>query len=602
MAKSKHNSKSSTQLSIDNNTTANSNNNNNNSQKINKPKRFGKKSSRRQIVDGGSLARETIQQVKAHEARKERWEEKKRQRQKRNKKLLNQNQIKKKNQEEEEEVNNNQTLWSQHGRKGFEQAEQLRSKWAVDESSSESEEENEEIMESDQDSEEETRMLIDDIAKEYNQDRLSHQIRTPIIKSKSKSSQQKNQKKFKQKVQSMGKQHIVAHSTQLPKSLFQRYIFYKPHNGSIPKQSLLKEEARVFSSTTEKHKSNNKENDNNSDSIETEKGSTLFATNLAIDADENSTSQVFSRFGEIKEVLYGTVGKRELQQVAKHFEHRISPFSDVAYGDPALTSRTAYIRFNSDKPTKRALAKPSWNNFEGESSYEIADDSSESDSSSTPSDNDSDQDSSSDSSSSEDDGNSNDMEIEFDEGVSGKSKKFKFKDTRNKMTSEQKRRMKNQKERAKLKKSADFHSVIQESSDQIPIGLERYVKQYLDYRPPVEKRSQRIDKLMGVFDKIRNQQHKKQLEEVNKPDEDGFITVLPPKGPMGTRSQQGVKGAAYTRKAEEKAKQGPKVQLDFYKFQRIARKKKELGELRQQFEEDKKRIQNMKEKRMFKPF
>jgi len=107
--------------------------------------------------------------------------------------------------------------------------------------------------------------------------------------------------------------------------------------------------------------------------------------------------------------------------------------------------------------------------------------------------------------------------------------------------------------------------------------------------------------------KLRQKQalHKKKVDELSSmPDADGWVTVTK-KGKKKTEGAEGKKmGVAYLtpfelQQMQEKAKE--KQLSDFYRFQRSENRKNYIDTLRQKFEEDKKRIERMKQQRKFKP-
>ena len=80
---------------------------------------------------------------------------------------------------------------------------------------------------------------------------------------------------------------------------------------------------------------------------------------------------------------------------------------------------------------------------------------------------------------------------------------------------------------------------------------------------------------------------KRLKEKRNQPDEDGFITVV-----HSTKTNES--------NGKKRKKKGELV--NFYRFQQKENKMKELDELRKKFELDKKKIEEMKNQRKFKPF
>lgn len=96
---------------------------------------------------------------------------------------------------------------------------------------------------------------------------------------------------------------------------------------------------------------------------------------------------------------------------------------------------------------------------------------------------------------------------------------------------------------------------------------------------------------MREFDK-RAQREEDLIQALRgKPDADGWIKVIAPRG-------QRHKGPLHASELPQKPKEEVKA---IYKFQRIEKKREKMQKLREKFEEDKKRIAQLRAKRKFKP-
>lgn len=138
--------------------------------------------------------------------------------------------------------------------------------------------------------------------------------------------------------------------------------------------------------------------------------------------------------------------------------------------------------------------------------------------------------------------------------------------------------------------------LTQVASGPIKCGLAKWCEEYLSRIPDPVKMQVEIDSYIANYDE------KKQLaEEESKnqePDDDGWVTVT--KKSQGTEKKESI----FNRIEEkEREKKGRKELKDFYRFQMKESKAKQLVQLRQRFEEDKKKVEILRNsKRRFKPF
>lgn len=128
------------------------------------------------------------------------------------------------------------------------------------------------------------------------------------------------------------------------------------------------------------------------------------------------------------------------------------------------------------------------------------------------------------------------------------------------------------------------------------LGSARYAKRQ-ELRFPDKSAVQRsVDGFMTNFNSKEEERERERKRLRNVPDEDGFVTVV-----RGGRT-----GPARNEAAEEKRKEMAEKEekrrkeledAGFYRWQGREKRKKEVGELVKRFEEDRKRVEGMREKR-----
>lgn len=122
------------------------------------------------------------------------------------------------------------------------------------------------------------------------------------------------------------------------------------------------------------------------------------------------------------------------------------------------------------------------------------------------------------------------------------------------------------------------------------LGLERYRVQHELSFPSAEDIQPKVDLYMTRFAAAEAARTKRLARLRQVPDEDGFITVTRG-GRLGPARVE-----AAQRKAEEQ-KEKNKGKEDFYRFQVREKKKEQAGTLLKAFEEDKKKLQEMRRRR-----
>jgi hypothetical protein len=122
------------------------------------------------------------------------------------------------------------------------------------------------------------------------------------------------------------------------------------------------------------------------------------------------------------------------------------------------------------------------------------------------------------------------------------------------------------------------------------LGLQRYKEhnrsQYVSRRELLQS----VDSYMSAYSKMEDARSCTDAKKRQLPDEDGFVTVT-----KGTRG--GVVRTEDAKELGEKQKAKSKGLDDFYRFQMRERRKEEQGEFLRKFEEDKRRVDEMKKRR-----
>ncbi|KAI0690837.1 ribosomal RNA-processing protein 7-domain-containing protein [Cytidiella melzeri] len=144
-----------------------------------------------------------------------------------------------------------------------------------------------------------------------------------------------------------------------------------------------------------------------------------------------------------------------------------------------------------------------------------------------------------------------------------------------------------------------------------PSGLDHYLVQHRSHRPPLDVVKAHANSWMEHFDW--EQAKKKQQSKYKKGeaivDSDGFTLVTRGGaygqtlgGGVGVASKRFQRGAPDGGKRSRKNKNESKEKDAFYAFQIHERKRKELMDLKQKWEEDKAKVEKLKESRKFKPY
>ncbi|EHK99940.1 putative Ribosomal RNA-processing protein 7 [Glarea lozoyensis 74030] len=103
-----------------------------------------------------------------------------------------------------------------------------------------------------------------------------------------------------------------------------------------------------------------------------------------------------------------------------------------------------------------------------------------------------------------------------------------------------------------------------------------------------------VDAYMTVFNSKEEQKKREDARKRNMPDEDGFVTVTRG-GRTGPARREDVEEKRIEMEAREEKKRKELEGKGFYRFQVREKRKQEQGELIKQFEEDKRRIEKLRE-------
>ncbi len=123
-----------------------------------------------------------------------------------------------------------------------------------------------------------------------------------------------------------------------------------------------------------------------------------------------------------------------------------------------------------------------------------------------------------------------------------------------------------------------------------PLGLKRYEAHHTMRYPSRKELLSSVDSYMSIFGKMEEARSRKEAKKRQQPDEEGFITVT-----KGARGRVVRKEDAKELGEKQKAKENGAE--NFYRFQMRERRKEQRGELMRKFEEDKRRVEEMRKRR-----
>ena len=144
---------------------------------------------------------------------------------------------------------------------------------------------------------------------------------------------------------------------------------------------------------------------------------------------------------------------------------------------------------------------------------------------------------------------------------------------------------------------------IQSVDEDCSRGMKKWVLEYKQKRPGLKVLQQRIDEFITAHEEQEEQERK---EREARAAEDGWTVVVHHKGRKKTTDTEtgtAVGSVSLAAIQEKMANKKPKeVDMNFYRFQKREAHISELAMLQSKFEQDKKRIQQLRAQRKFKPY
>ncbi|GMH04286.1 hypothetical protein Nepgr_006125 [Nepenthes gracilis] len=144
---------------------------------------------------------------------------------------------------------------------------------------------------------------------------------------------------------------------------------------------------------------------------------------------------------------------------------------------------------------------------------------------------------------------------------------------------------------------------ISSGEEDFSCGMRKWVKEHHDNRPGLKVLQQRIDDFITAYEAEAEQARKEREAQAA---EGGWTVVVHRKGGKKTTDPESgvaVGSVAQAAVVDKMAKRKRKdVGLDFYRFQRREAQRNELMKLQSKFEEDRKRIQELRAARKFRPY
>jgi len=133
------------------------------------------------------------------------------------------------------------------------------------------------------------------------------------------------------------------------------------------------------------------------------------------------------------------------------------------------------------------------------------------------------------------------------------------------------------------------------------MGISRYLSLIRKRQPDHQNHQMAVDKFMAEYEAAEKASSLEQASKHNQMDEDGFILVTR-KGRRNTNTDGDITVTAIKSGEAKKLKPKKKELSDFYRFQMREAKRNKFVELRRKFEEDKKKIEELRAARRFKPY
>lgn len=144
---------------------------------------------------------------------------------------------------------------------------------------------------------------------------------------------------------------------------------------------------------------------------------------------------------------------------------------------------------------------------------------------------------------------------------------------------------------------------ISSGDDDCSNGMKKWIKEYHQSRPGLEVLQQRIDDFVTAYEE--KQEEERKAKEALAAD-GGWTVVVHHKGRKKTTdSESGIAVGSVAQVAVENKlakKKHKEVGLDFYRFQKREAQRNEIMQLQDKFAEDKKRLQQLRAARKFRPY
>ncbi|XP_058941517.2 ribosomal RNA-processing protein 7 homolog A-like [Pocillopora verrucosa] len=136
------------------------------------------------------------------------------------------------------------------------------------------------------------------------------------------------------------------------------------------------------------------------------------------------------------------------------------------------------------------------------------------------------------------------------------------------------------------------------STEKSPVvtGVNKWIEEYHLQYPDTKKLQLEVDEFMAKFDEDREKTEREEAESRNQADDEGWVTVgRGGRNPAAPRLD-------VTELRERKKRKKKQALLNFYQFQQRETRREHIAHLRKKFDDDKKRIAEMKSARKFRPY
>lgn len=124
-----------------------------------------------------------------------------------------------------------------------------------------------------------------------------------------------------------------------------------------------------------------------------------------------------------------------------------------------------------------------------------------------------------------------------------------------------------------------------------PLGLSRYIAHEKMRYPDRAALLRSVNDFMTVFEQVNEARRREEAKRLSEPDEDGFVTVSHGPKLNSVASEEELKALV---EREKKKNEGLE---DFYRFQSREKRKEKQNNLLRAFDEDKRKLRDIKERR-----